>query len=176
MKNSNSQWSTGVVVKPSNTRVLAPIADWEMVWSNSGSGKPTDYALWHGLPSLTDHQDFIVIGGFFVCSHNKPTKEDSRGIMAVHKDTLIMVSPGREIWNDAGTKASQDGVVWEISTDGHLQGISTGSFIPVNSHNNPPCATYALNRNRIRSAVDSLITHTLQWIAQAMGYQGVWPS
>jgi hypothetical protein len=148
--NCYSQGSHGVVVKPaSGTRVLAPIDEWEMVWNDSGSGRRNDYALWRGFPAPADRKDFIVIGGFFVRSHNAPTLEDTRGMMAVHKDVLITVSPGREIWNDAGTKARRDGAVWEISTDGHLQGLSTGAFVPVDGHNKPPRATYALDRNRI---------------------------
>jgi len=148
--NGNSHGSPGVVVKAAGgMRVLAPITEWTMVWKDAGSGKPTDYALWRGLPAVADCIDFIVIGGFFVRTHNAPTQDDSRGMMAVHKDALVTVRPGSEIWNDAGTKASQDGAVWEISTEGHLQAISTGAFIPVDGHNNPPRATYALDRNRI---------------------------
>lgn len=149
--NGASSGSPGVVVQPSRQafRVLAPIEDWEMVWNDGGSGKPTDYALWRGLPKREDRLDFVVIGGFFVRSHDKPTAEDAAGMMAVHKDALVTVSPGREIWNDAGTGARKDGAVWGTTTDGNLLGIDTGAFVPVEGHNNPPRGTYALNRGQV---------------------------
>jgi hypothetical protein len=149
--NGESGGSRGVIVQPAGEkRVLAPITDWEQVWNDYGSGKPTDYALWRGLPAEADRTNFIVIGGFLVRSYNKPTTGDSYGMMAVHKDALVQASHGREIWNDAGTKANMDGAVWEISTEGHLQAIGTGAFVPVQGYDNPPRGTYALDRHRIQ--------------------------
>jgi hypothetical protein len=151
--NGDSSGCQGVIVQPAGeTRVLAPITHWEQIWNNNGSYKSTDYALWRGLPAEADRIDFIVIGGLFVWSHNQPTTRDAQGMMAVHKDALFKASCGREIWNDAGTRASMDGAVWDdVSAEGHLQAISTGAFIPVQGHDNPPRSTYTLDRSKIRS-------------------------
>jgi len=70
--------------------------------------------------------------------------------MAIHKDALITVSAGREIWNDAGTGASRDGAVWDISTGGNLETLITGAFVAVEGYNNPPRATCAIDRHRVK--------------------------
>ncbi|KAF8151004.1 hypothetical protein B0H34DRAFT_678718 [Crassisporium funariophilum] len=135
----------GIIVRQTTEfPVLAPIHDWVEVWDDSGSHKRDDFALWRGIPE--DAINYVVVGGFFVRSHEKPTSSDSAGMMAIHKDFLLTVTHGREIWNDHGTKAKADGAVWEISTAGYLDAISTGAFVPVQGYNNPPLDTYALNR------------------------------
>ena len=57
--------------------------------------------------------------------------------MAIHKDALITVGAGRDIWNDAGTGANKDGAVWDIPTGGNLEALITGAFVVVESHNDP---------------------------------------
>lgn len=148
--NGGTSCRRGVVVKPAGeARVLAPIADWEKVWDNTGSINIWSYSLWRGVPSAEDSLNFVVIGGFFVRSLNKPTAEESRGMMAVHKDVLVTASPGKEVWNDAGTIAFKDGAVWDVVVDGNPQAVGTGAFVPVDEHDKPPRITYALNRDRI---------------------------
>ena len=143
----------GVIVRETSyDKALAPIVDWEKVWDDSGSGKPTDYSLWRGV---AQDLDFIVIGGFFVRSKNKPLSEDTAGMMAVHKDLVVDVWPGQQIWNDAGTGAIQDGAVWDISTKGNEHAVNTGAFVPVRGHDTPPHFTLALDSAKIITLVRS---------------------
>ncbi|KAI6047020.1 hypothetical protein EDC04DRAFT_2626260 [Pisolithus marmoratus] len=149
--NGDSRGCPGVIVKPAGgTTPLVPITDWVKVWSDAGSGNPTDYALWRGLPAREHRTNYIAIGGFFTrYSHQRPTTEDARGMMAVHKDCVVAANPGKQIWSDAGTRARQDGAIWEISTDGHLLAIDIGAFVPVEGHTIPPRNLYSIDRNRI---------------------------
>lgn len=145
---NGSKEQLGVIVKElTEVWSLNRIVDWEKVWDDSGPGKTTDYALWRGVPE--DSINYVAIGGFFVRSHEKPTFSDTYGMMAVHKDLLLTVSPGDEVWNDGGSGAKADGAVWSISVAGDLNAISTGAFVPVQGYNNPPRDTYALNRLKV---------------------------
>jgi hypothetical protein len=108
------------------------------VWNDAGSRKPTDYALWRGVgPSL----DYVVVGGFFTRSHNKPTAEEARGIKAIHRRALHNTAPGSQIWTDKGSGAKEDGAVWSISPFGV---VPTGAFVPVRGYDNPPQELYGL--------------------------------
>jgi len=102
----------GLLVQPArDVEVLVPVTDWEMVWKDRGSGKRTDYALWRGLPAPENRINYVFLGGYFTRSYDKPSSDETIGMMAIHKDALITVSAGREIWNDAGTGANKDGAV-----------------------------------------------------------------
>ncbi|KAG6918455.1 hypothetical protein DXG01_014332 [Tephrocybe rancida] len=137
---------TGIIIKPEYGGVVAPIDDWELVWSNTGSGNKNDYALWRGLPA--NRVDFVVIGGFFTRSNQKPTAEDSRDMVAIHRDALIHVTHGKEVWSDRGSRARSDGTVWDISTDGFIDAVGTGAFIPVEGYY-PPRDALTLNRRKL---------------------------
>ena len=121
--------------------------DWKQVWDNKGSGNSSDYSLWRGIPK--DEVNYVVVGGFFVRSHSKPTSGDAVGMRAIHRDLILTVKPGEEVWNDAGSKAKEDGAVWSISTAGNLDALDTGAFVPVKGHNHPPSDTYAINRLKV---------------------------
>lgn len=136
--NSSSVPGTGIVVRELESDVLLDVDDWIQVWNDAGSGKSTDFALWRGVgPS----SNYIVVGGFFTRSHNKPTAEQTRGIKAIHKDALRDTSAAVQIWTDHGSSAAADGAVWTISNSGVF---ATGAFIPVKGYNNPPEDAYGL--------------------------------
>ena len=132
--------------------ILHPVGDWVKVWDNSGSGKQSNYALWKGVPLPEDQINYVVVGGFFVRSHDKPTSGDAAGIKAIHKDVLTVVDPGKQLWNDSGSKASKDGAVWNISVAGHLDAVGSGAFIPVEEYDNTPRDTYAIDRAKSQVA------------------------
>ena len=100
----------------------------------------TDFALWHGMGSTPD---YVVVGGFFTCSHKKPTAEETRGMKAIHKLTLRNTAPGSKIWTDKGSGAKEDGALWSISS---FSGVPTGAFVPVRGHNNLPWELYGLQK------------------------------
>lgn len=144
--------ATGVVVKEvtshdSTFQALGEI-DWEQVWNDKGSeGNSTDYSLWRAIPK--DPVNYVAVGGFFMRSHNKPTSKDAAGMRAIHRDLILTVGPGKEVWTDAGSKADEDGAVWSISVAGNLDALETGAFVPVKGHNKPPSDTYAINRRKV---------------------------
>ncbi len=141
----------GLIVRDKSPRgnILRPVGDWIKVWDDSGSGKSNDYSLWRGVPRPEDQVNYVVLGGFFVRSHNKPTTGETFGIRAIRKDVLKTVTAGREVWNDAGTGAKKDGAVWDISVAGRLDAVDSGAFVPVEGHNNRPQDTYAIDRSKV---------------------------
>lgn len=154
--NNGSKDAVGLIIKDMSDdgSILRPVGDWVKVWDDTGSGKPKYYSLWKGVPRLEDQVDYVVIGGFFVVGDDgyyKPSSADAAGMMAICKDVLTTVSPGREVWNDAGSKATKDGAVWDISVAGHLEAASCGAFIPVDKYDTPPRDTYAINRAMVRA-------------------------
>ena len=157
----------GLIIKDISNggSILRPVGDWVKVWDDSGSGKPTDYSLWKGVLRLEDHSDYVVIGGFFVRSHNKPTSGDVAGIKAIHKDVLTTVTHGKEVWKDGGSNADEDGAVWDISVAGHLDAVGCGAFIPVDVYNKPPKDTYAIKR--AEGQLQQKITLQLNVVLQA---------
>ncbi|EDR03514.1 uncharacterized protein LACBIDRAFT_191523 [Laccaria bicolor S238N-H82] len=135
--NSNTP-GTGIVVRELEPGVLVDVADWTQVWNDTGSHNKTDFALWRGVgPTL----DYVVVGGFFTRSHNKPTTDEAKGIKAIHKSALHSTGPGSQIWTDKGSKAKEDGAIWGIST---IDVVPTGAFVPVAGYNNPPQELYGL--------------------------------
>ena len=150
---NGSNDAVGIIVKDNSSdgSILRPIGDWVKVWDDSGSGKSNDYALWRGVPRDEDRVHYIVLGGFFIRSHNKPTTGESAGMKAIHKDFLKIAQAGREVWNDAGTGAKNDGAVWDISVAGTLDTINPGYFIPVPGHNLRPSETFGIDRNKVES-------------------------
>ena len=66
------------------------------MWNSAGNRKSTDFALWRGMGT----PDYVVVGGFFTRSHNKPTAEETRSIKAIHKPALRNTAPGSQIWTD----------------------------------------------------------------------------
>jgi hypothetical protein len=147
--------AVGLIVKDlsSDGHILRPIGekDWIQVWNDAGSGKPTDYSLWQGVPRIKDRANYVVLGGYFNRSHNMPTAVEAAGIRAIHKDVLKLVKPGREVWNDKGTGAKLDGAVWDISVAGQLDAINPGYFIPTPDHDTPPVNTFAIERTKIEN-------------------------
>ncbi|KAJ7481850.1 FDS protein [Mycena latifolia] len=124
-----------VIVRANKPDILVEVTSWEKVWDDAGSGCERFYSLWRGVaPS-----DYVVLGG--ILSNNKdyapPTAEQTRGIMAIHKD---YTTPGhaKEKWNDHGTWARKEGSVW--SCDGVNNGDLDGNvhvLIPVNNYHGP---------------------------------------
>jgi hypothetical protein len=150
----------GIIVKDKSTNgsILRPVGDWIKVWDDHGSGKGTDFSLWRGVPRDEDRVNYVVLGGLFIRSHNKPTTGESAGIRAIHKDVLKVVLAGREVWTDAGTGADKDGAVWDISVKGQLDAINPGYFIPVPGHNIKPVDTFGIDRSKVVTYVHSVPT------------------
>lgn len=144
--NSDNTPGTGIVVRELEPGVLVDVADWIEVWNDSGSHNKTDFALWRGVgPTL----DYLVVGGFFTRSHNKPTADEAKGIKAIHNLALQNTGPGSQIWTDDGSKASQDGAIWGISS---IDVVPSGAFVPVVGYNNPPQELYGLNSDQVEGS------------------------
>ncbi|KIK05616.1 hypothetical protein K443DRAFT_90842 [Laccaria amethystina LaAM-08-1] len=138
--NSGNIPGTGIVVRELEPGVLVDVADWIQVWNDTGSGDSTDFALWRGEGPTPD---YVVVGGFFTRSYNKPSAEETRGIKAIHRLALHNTTPGSQIWTDRGSGADEDGAIWSISSFGV---VPTGAFVPVRGYNNPPQELYGLRQ------------------------------
>lgn len=121
---------------------LTDIKSWTQEWCDAGSGQPTDYSLWRGVPA---GPEYVVLGSFFVRSHSPPTAADTRGMKAVHRDVLVSISASDEIWTDAGSGARQDGAIWSGSALAKTGVHETGAFVAVKGYNNPPPSVYVIN-------------------------------
>jgi len=143
---NGSNDASGVIVKEIEPGALGTISDWVQIWNDTGSGKKIDYSLWTAVP---EDPNYVALGGFFVRTHQKPTIDDTRGLRTIRKDLVTKVKPGREVWNDLGSKAHADGAVWNISTVGNLLALDAGTFIPAAGFNNPPAETWAIDRSKI---------------------------
>ena len=130
--------------------ILMDVKGWEQVWNDAGSGKATDFSLWRGISPSPDH---VVVGGFFLRRKTEPTAAETQGIKAVHKDVLVKVGHGVEIWTDAGMGSRQNGAVWGTSTTGIVTALDTGAFVPVDDYNNPPGLVYALDVSKVKLAM-----------------------
>lgn len=147
--NSGNQPGVGIVVRELEPGALADIADWVQVWNDAGSGAETDFSLWRGVaPS----PEYVVVGGFFLRSHDKPSASDTKGMKAVRKEYLVTAAPGKQIWTDGGSGARQDGAVWSVSTTGNVDALDTGAFVPVGAYNSPPSPVFAFDRSKVIDA------------------------
>ena len=138
--NSDGTPGTGIVVRELEPGMLVDVADWIQVWNSAGNSGSADFALWRGMGPTPD---YVVVGGFFTRSFNKPTTQEARGIKAIHKLALHNAEPGRRIWTDEGWTAKENVAVWGISSSGV---VPTGAFVPVKGRNNPPRELYGLQK------------------------------
>ena len=145
--------AVGLIIKDKtvNGSILRPVGDWIEIWNDAGSGTSTDFSLWRGIPRVEDEVNYIVLSGFFLRSHNKPSAVETTGIRAIHKDVLKLVDIGREVWTDAGTGADRDGSVWNISVEGRLDVLNPGYFLPAAGHNIPPKDTFGIDRSKVET-------------------------
>lgn len=85
---------------------------WTKVWTDAGSGKKLNYAIW--LPTSTD-PDYVALGVFMAFQTKTVQEPNFRGGM-VHKSVCEPAQLGRAVWNDRGTGARADvtvnGVKW----------------------------------------------------------------
>ncbi|KAF9027294.1 FDS protein [Hymenopellis radicata] len=139
------QAPTSIIVNPLDGDALGDVAKWEKVWDDAGSGKPRDYSLWRGVAA---NDNYLVIGGIFSTNQGyaPPTEEQARGIRSIRKD-LVVMDTSVLVWNDAGSKAREDGSVWKTIGS---SGVAVDALIPVGSHNAPFWEqTYSLNTYKV---------------------------
>lgn len=47
-------------------------------------------------------------------NHNAPSADETRGMVAVRKDCVVLGKVGALVWSDAGSNASKDASVWTL--------------------------------------------------------------
>lgn len=117
---------------PSGT-ALRPPMDYQLVWTDKGSGADADGSIWRPIPPT----GYVALG--LVCNkgYNKPSFDIMR---CVRVDLVISSLVGDPIWDDKGTGSESDFSSWQITPPGAPSGeayLSAGTFVGVQSHQKP---------------------------------------
>jgi len=131
----NGQAAVAVVsdVNGPSGNALRPPLDYELVWTDKGSGSDRDGSMWRPLPP----PGYVALG--LVCNngYGKPAVDIIRCVRA---DLVIASLIGNLVWDDSGTGADRDFGSWEISPPGAPAGevyLSPGTYVGVASHTKP---------------------------------------
>lgn len=126
-----------LIVQPNRASALARPVQFVPVWTDSGSGRSNDYSLWQPIPP-TDYVALGYIARFNVSNYDPPSGAEIEGFRCVHKSLVTNgANTGPQIWNDAGTRARQDGAIWPIVPLDSTAGLASGTFLATDTHNQP---------------------------------------
>ncbi|NEO33294.1 MAG: Vps62-related protein [Symploca sp. SIO3C6] len=124
-----------MVVKEKTPGALAAPLNYELIWTDAGSGANSDVAVW--WPSCPT--GYVALG-LVVTSGAKPSTD---AIRCVRSDLTVQASVGDGIWNDSGSGARDDFGSWSVDEHGAPQGeayVTPGTFIGHKSHSKPNAA------------------------------------
>ena len=88
------------IVRPRDSRLLAPPVDWVQVWADRGSGANQDGSIWRALPP---GDDFVCLGVVGQRGYDQPTP---RNYACVHRCLVESVGASQSVWTDAGSGAA----------------------------------------------------------------------
>ncbi len=143
---STKKTGLGLIVKEVVPGTLADITKWKLIWNNAGAWNANSYSIWRGIPPSPD---YIVLGDFFLRSDGPPTPEECNGMKAIHRDACAMATIGPQIWKDAGTGATQNITIWEISNGNNRELLLSGAFIAATKENKSERTVFALNAEKV---------------------------
>lgn len=121
-----------IVVKELVPGSLAPPVDYDLVWTDAGSGAKADVSVWRPRCGA----GYSALGDVANNSHAKPGVDE---VMCVSDTLLGPAQEGSAIWNDAGSGAKSDFGSWGISgyTEGGIDYTTTGLFYGAPTHSRP---------------------------------------
>lgn len=167
----NGQAAVAVVsdINGASGDALRPPLDYELVWTDTGSGSSRDGSMWRPLPP----SGYVALG--LVCNngYDKPALEIIR---CVRSDLVVASLVGDLVWDDSGTGAKKDFGSWGITPPGAPAGevyLSPGTFVGVASHSKPntdPNA-YALRLQIPMTHFDPPPTPVLQGYGKPTGFE-----
>jgi len=107
-----------IVVKPSSTTkndvkalMVSPI-DWDLVWTDEGSGADMDGSVWH---PVSPDDEYVCIGSVGQAGYNKPLIPNYR---CLHRCLLEKAKTVDYIWSDIGTGARQQVSLYKLRNSG----------------------------------------------------------
>jgi hypothetical protein len=118
-----------IVVKEKRPGALAPPLNYQLIWTDSGSGADDDGAVWS--PSCPTN--YLALG-LVTSSGAKPSAD---AVRCVRQDLTAQAEVGDLIWNDAGSGAHSDFSAWSVEANGAPEGeayVAPGTFIGHASH------------------------------------------
>ncbi|MEU9015070.1 Vps62-related protein [Streptomyces sp. NPDC048479] len=107
---------------------LEPPTDYQLIWSDHGSGGDQDGSLWQPIAP----PGYTCLGGVAAHGYSKPSTDVVRCIKTVY------TAPGtpRKVWDDEGSGAEMDVSIWEAAPiDAH--GLIVSGFVARTSHEQP---------------------------------------
>jgi hypothetical protein len=162
----NNPTGQTIILKPLKPDAVKPPTRFEQIWTDKNSGNSKDYSCWKPIPPI----GYVALGHIMRLrkdDYNPPSGDEISGLVCVKSDlvsraTLAVYS----IWDDKGTKASQDCSLWAIKPKpGNVNSaIDAGTFYgePAKSDNRPQnLEAYCLKKdvvsvNRESGAKDQL--------------------
>lgn len=121
---------------------LSRPADYQQVWSDTGSKANGDCSVWRPIPP----EGYAALG--LVCS-NDHSKPSFNAVRCVRADLVVASSANALIWSDLGSGAQSDFSTWSIKPPvapvGEIH-LAPGTFIGTNGYGKPesPMTAYAL--------------------------------
>ncbi len=147
---SNDTAPQALIVHALAPDALTEVASWERVWTDTGSGRSWNFALWRGVPP---NNNYVVVGGVFIRSpkssgYPAPDWDQAHNIKAVRKD-LVVKDLTLWVWDDNGVGADSGGSVWRTTG---FYGVPPNVIIPSEGHGQvPPDICFSLNRSKVIS-------------------------
>ncbi|KAF8904602.1 FDS protein [Mucidula mucida] len=145
---SNDTAPHAVIVRALEPDALVDVASWECVWTDTGSGKSWNFALWRGIPPS---DNYVVAGGIFIRTvksggYPAPSWILTNGLKAIRKDLVVTDTP-TWVWDDNGVGANSGGSVWRTTG---ASGVFPNVIIPVKGHGQASQdVCFSLNRSKV---------------------------
>lgn len=118
-------------------KALSRPVDYELVWKDAGTNARSDGSIWR--PIAPD--GYVALGLVSANDHIQPSLNAVRCV----REDLAMVSFTNElIWNDEGSRASQDFSAWSVIPPAAGSGeiyLAPGTFAGANSYSRPTVST-----------------------------------
>ena len=100
-----------LAVKPgpgAPANLLVPPADWQLAWTDKGSGALKDGSVWVAVPPDQDH---VCIGAVGQAGYARPAVA---GYACVHRCATRAIEATAPVWTEAGTGASQPLAIYRL--------------------------------------------------------------
>lgn len=133
---NGKNWALCVAEAKPGSGALAAPKDFQLIWTDKGSGADRDGSCWRPIPP----DGYVALGDVFMAGHGtKPSADDVR---CVRKDLTTFGVIGDLIWNDSGTGSDKDFSAWSMAVPGifideEKAAISPHTFYGIASHSKP---------------------------------------
>lgn len=144
--NNRGEVHFGLIVRENIPGILMDIKSWSLVWNDKGARKENKMSLWR---AVTD-PEYEALGDFFVRGDDPPTPSDTMFMKAIHRSFCKEGSFGGQIWKDTGSKARDDGAVWNITNGGYFDRLTAGTFVATPGYQITKRPLFVLDESKLR--------------------------